>query len=240
MYIAICDDEITYIEQLEEYLVRLRDIYHNLRWKVFKNAENIFEFYQRNGNKFDILITDIELDNISGVELANAIRERDKNIIIFFLTNYKEYAIQCFRAEPLNFWVKPVSYDVLCEDFKRAYSRITQSQEYIPIIENRQIKEVKYCDIIYLEKWERKTIVHTPIYDYKTNKSLSDFQKNLDMKLFARIYQTYIINLSYVVNFSNSGVKLKGVNEMLPIGRTYLEEFKKKLIRYKERRLLGR
>lgn len=239
MYAAICDDEKECIEHIEKCLVRLQDIYHDLKWKTFGCAEEVLEFYKRNGNKFDILITDIEMKDISGVELANSIRSRDRNVIIFFLTGHTEYAIQCFRAEPMNFWVKPVSYEIIKEDFGRAKRRMLQDNEYITITENRQSNKIKYCDIVYLEKSDRKTIIHTKEYDYKTNKSLSEFQKELSCDNFVRIYQTYIVNLAYVKSFTEKIVELKGRDELLPVGRTYMEELKRALIRYKERRLLG-
>lgn len=238
MYIAICDDEDEYIKILDEFLVRLQQTYHGLKWKIFKCAEDVLNFYQRNGNRFDILITDIEMGNISGIELANTVRNRDRNVIIFFLTSYREYAIQCFRAEPLNFWVKPLLYDIIQEDFKRAYSRIVQSQEYITIIENREVKEIKYDDILYFEAWGKKTLIHTLMCDYTTNKSLSHFQKELDGNHFVRVNQTYIINFAYIESFSDTSLELKSVQGSIPIGRTYLNDWKKGLMRYKKRRLL--
>ena len=239
MYVAICDDEAAHISYIEKYLVQLKNIYPGLKWRSFDSAEKMLRFYQRNGNKFNILITDIEMDNMNGVEMANIIRSKDQNIIIFFLTSHKDYAIQCFRAEPMNFWLKPLSFDVIDADFKRAYSRIIQSQKFISIIENRQIYEVRYKDIIYLEKWERKTIVYTKAYEYRTNKSLADFQRGLDPNVFARVSQSYIVNMQYISEISDSLLQLKEGMGNITIGRNYLADMKKKFIQYKERRLLG-
>ncbi|MDO5398434.1 MAG: LytTR family DNA-binding domain-containing protein [bacterium] len=240
MYVAICDDEIEYIKILEEFLVSLQKVYQGLKYKVFKCAEEVLEYYKRNGNKFDILITDIEMKDVSGVELANTVRSHDRNVIIFFLTSYREYAIQCFRAEPLNFWVKPLSYDVMREDFKRAYSRIIQSQEYITIVENRKVKEIRYDDIVYFEAWGKKTLIHTVIGEYTTNKSLSKFKEELDSNHFVRVSQTYIVNFAYVKNFSDKSLEMNGVNGSILIGRTYQSEWKKGMIKYKRRRLLDK
>lgn len=240
MYVAICEDENEYIRILEDYLSRLKLIYAGLKWKTFGCAEDLWDFYRRNGNKFDILITDIEMGKMSGIDLANAIRGRDKNVIIFYLTSYTEYAVQCFRAEPLNFWVKPLSFEIIEDDFKRAYSRILQSQKYITIIENRESIDIKYDDILYLETWGKKTLVHTLICDHKTNKSLSEFQKELDSNCFVRVSQTYIVNLAYIKSFSYDSIKLENTAGRMSIGRTYLNDFKKRLIRYKRERLVGK
>lgn len=238
MYVAICDDETAHISYIEEYLVKLKSFYPSLKWKIFNSAEKTLEFYLSNGNKFDILITDIEMDNINGVDLANIVRKRDQNVIIFFLTSHKEYAIQCFKAEPMNFWLKPLSFDVIETDFKRAYKRINQSQEFITITENRQSYDVKYCNIIYLEKWERKTIIHTKAYEYKTNKSLTNFQSELDPNVFVRVNQSYIVNMQYIKKYSDTFLQLKENIGSIQVGRNYLFTLRKKFIQYKERRML--
>lgn len=239
MYVAICDDETAHISEIENHLIQLKNTYSNIKWKTFNSAEALLEFYQRNGNKFNILITDIEMDEMNGVELANIIRSKDQDIIIFFLTGHRDYAIQCFRAEPMNFWLKPLSFDVIADDFKRAYSRIAQSQRFINIIENRQVYEVRYNNIIYLEKWERKTIIYTRSYEYRTNKSLADFQKDLDSNIFVRTNQSYIVNMQYIMEISDGYLQLKDGIGSIQIGRNYLSILKKKFIQYKERRLLG-
>lgn len=95
--IAICDDEKDCINWVENYLDAFRRKYKNIKWEVFYSAEELLDYYDRHGNTFDILITDIEMNQINGVELANTIRRRDKGIIIFFLTSYTEYALQCFE-----------------------------------------------------------------------------------------------------------------------------------------------
>ncbi len=240
MYVAICDDENEYIKALENFLLILQQTYTGLKWKAFKCAEDVRKFYQRNGNRFDILITDIELGKMSGIDLANAVRERDRNVIIFYLTSYTEYALQCFRAEPLNFWVKPLSFDIIRDDFKRAYERILRSQKYITITENRKATDVKYDDIVYFETWGKKTLVHTTIRDYKTNRSLAEFQKELDPDCFVRVSQTYIINFAYIKSFSDDSIELNNAVGRMPIGRTYSNDFKRGLMRYKRERLLGK
>lgn len=239
MYVAICDDEVTHISQIENHLIQLKNTYSNLKWKIFNSAEKLLEFYQRNGNKFNILITDIEMGKMNGVELANIIRNKDQDIIIFFLTSHRDYAIQCFRAEPMNFWLKPLSFDVMNTDFQRAYKRINQSKKFITIIEKRQVYEVRYNNIVYLEKWERKTVIYTKSYEYRTNKSLADFQKELDSNIFVRVNQSYIVNMQYIKELSDTDLQLKGIIGSIKIGRNYLAALKKKFMQYKERRLLG-
>lgn len=238
MYIAICDDDKQYLAKVDKYMQRFQKTFGDVKWRLFERAEDVWEYYKRNGNKFDVLITDIEMGEMSGIELANSVRERDRNVIIFYMTNYTEYAVKCFRAEPLNFWVKPLSYKVVSEDLQRAHDRILQSREYVTIIENRERKDIKYNDIIYLETWGKKTLIHTCRHDYKTNKSLSDFQRELDKDRFVRVNQTYIINYEYVRDFTKNSIEIYDVNGSMPIGRTYMEDWRKGFMNYNRRRLL--
>lgn len=238
MYVAICDDENEHIIQLENCMMKLRKEFQNLRWKTFGNAESFLEVYNKNKHEFDILITDIEMAGMNGVELAAQIREGNSNIIIFFLTSHTEYAIQCFRPEPMNFWLKPIEYSVFENDMKRAAQRIEAFQRYITIIEDRFPIRINYMDIKYIEKKERKTIIHTTTGSHCTNKLISHIQSELPEDLFVRIYISYIVNVSYVLSMSDKYVYIKGNKEPLILSRNYAGELRKRFISFKERKVL--
>lgn len=238
MNIAICDDQDESIEVIVDYLTKFRQTYRNISWEAFYSAEELLDYYETNKNEFDVLITDIEMTQLNGVELANRIRTIDKKIVIFFLTSHTEYAIQCFRPEPMNFWVKPVSYDLFAEDLCRAMKRIKNADrhKYISIIEERHTIRLNTEDIVYIEKEERKTKIHMVNSIHKTNKLLSEFEAELPRGIFVRIYQSYIVNIAFVKVLKEKSVILNGTDQILDVGRTYAENLKLRFIEYKERK----
>lgn len=241
LMIAICDDEDESVTKTEQYLEKF--IHDNkeqeIKWEIFYSAEELLDYYKSNGNVFDILITDIEMKRLNGVDLANKIKSIDKSIIIFFLTGYTEYAVKCFRSEPMNFWVKPVSYDDFAEDMNRAIQRINRAVRYISIVEDRHTIRLDIDRIVYIEKKERKTLIHMVNGVHKTNKLLSQFEGELPKEMFVRIYQSYIVNIAFVKVLREKNVILKGIAQRLEVGRTYAENLKQCFIEYKERKAFG-
>ncbi len=239
--VAICDDEEEWVIRMEHYLKKFRENHKEweIKWDSFYSAEELLNYYEQNGNEVDILITDIEMKGLNGVDLANKIRSMDKNIVIFFLTSHTEYAIQCFRPEPMNFWVKPVSYNSFSEDLCRAIQRIDKAIRYISIIEERHTIRLNVDNIIYIEKEERKTLIHMINGVHITNKLLSQIEHELPAELFVRIYQSYIVNLAFVKVLKEKHIILKHTGQSLNVGRTYAENLKRRFIEYKERVAFG-
>lgn len=234
MRVAICDDEAEVINKLTGYINRFASEYGNIKIKKFNSAEDVVEYYKTNGNVFDVLITDIELGSADGVELAGWVRNRDENVYIFFITSHTEYAIRCFRPCPMNFWVKPLSYEQFCDDFNRVVRLMQRHNEYIEIISERTAVRLRCSDIIYIEREKRRTVVHTREQQYITSKSLAEFENELDPERFIRIYQSDIINLEKVKRVIKKEVELDGIEGRFEIGRIYMSDFKRRYIRFKE------
>ena len=235
MNIAICDDDNTWITHIEEYVSRIKKVYKETEYDTFESGEALLKYYEMHGNVFDIVILDIEMANMSGIEAAQKIREKDTNVCIFFLTGHKEYVYDCFRPSPMNFWIKPLEYELFKEDIMRAYQRINDSNVYIKIIENRQKIRLKCDDIIYIENKDRKSWIHTVQGVYKTNKLLSELISELDDKFFVRVYKSFIINLKYIHVIAENTLELYDTDDLIPISRTYKRGLENKYISLKER-----
>lgn len=176
MRIAICDDENIWINHIEEYIKKIKSIYNEIEYDVFISGESLLSHYN-NEDIYDIVILDIEMNGMSGIDTSNAIRDKDPAVIIFFLTSYKEYVFECFRSSPMNFLVKPLKYEIFKEDIIRAHKSIEQSYTYLKIIDNRKRIRLKCSSIIYIENKERKSWIYTTNGIYKTNKLISELIK---------------------------------------------------------------
>lgn len=235
MRIAICDDEKVWIEQIAEYIDNIKQVYTDIEYDKFSSGQDLLECYKNTGNMYDVLIIDIELDGISGLDVAEKIREKDHSIIIFFLTSYESYVFDCFKSYPTSFWRKPVKYEVFKADIKLAYEKMLDSNRYIKIIENRNKIRLNCSDIIYIENKERKTYIYTTAGVHTTNKQLSEFTQELDDKFFVRVYKSFIINLSYIYIIRENEIQMYNTDVMIPLSRTYKTNLKEKYINFKEK-----
>lgn len=139
----------------------------------------------------------------------------------------------------MNFWVKPLDEKILERDLLRACERIKRSGDYVTITQNRASLTLNVKDIIYLEKIGRRTEIYTEDARYTTNKTLSEFTKELNRELFVRIYQSYVINLMYVKKADKTAVWLYGAEQPLTIGKAYADSFRDAFIAFHERQVLG-
>ena len=106
MKIAICDDENYWINHIEDHLVKFRETNKDIEWDVYYSGTDLLDIYEKSKNPYDVVIMDIELNDISGIKAAKTIRKADHSVILFFLTNYKEYVFDCFESAPMNFYRK--------------------------------------------------------------------------------------------------------------------------------------
>lgn len=110
--IGICDDDREFITQLEELILKYLEN-NNFRAEIhsFTQSCELFQYIQ-NGEMFDILFLDIELDDITGIDIGRRLRSEYHNdyIQIVFISLKENYALQLFDMRPLNFLVKPVEY----------------------------------------------------------------------------------------------------------------------------------
>ncbi len=236
--IAVCDDENYWINQIEEHLLKFKETHNDIEWDVFYSGTDLLNTYEKNKNPYDVVIMDIELKDISGIEAAKKIRKADYSVILFFLTSYKEYVFDCFEPAPMNFWVKPLSYNTFLYDFNRVYDSIESGTKFIRIIENRRKVRIKSSDIIFIENKERKTYIHTTHHVYKTNRALYSINDSLDTKSFVRVCKTHIVNLAYIHIIGDTWLKLYNTDEKIPLSRTYRNNLIESYMNYEDKEKL--
>ncbi len=233
MKIAICDDENYWINHIEDHLVKFRETNKDIEWDVYYSGTDLLDIYEKSKNPYDVVIMDIELNDISGIKAAKTIRKADHSVILFFLTNYKEYVFDCFESAPMNFWVKPIEYNDFSNDLNRAYESIKIGKKFIRIIEDRQKVRIKCSDIIFIENKERKSYIHTNNRVYKTNRALYSIYSDLDTNSFVRVCKTHVVNLAYIHIIGDTWLSLYNVEERIPLSRTYKTELIESYMNYK-------
>lgn len=208
MNIAICDDQDEWIGVIEDYLTRFRHTYRNISWDSFYSAEELISYIQKNKYVFDVLITDIEMQTINGIDLANQIREKDSGIVIFFLTSHDEYIRQCFQPCPLNFWDKPIEYNQFERDMKKAIKVCKENKKIFGFQYRGEYFRIKYKNIIYFKTSGKKIIIHTQEQDYEFYGSFNKYEKVWNMAGFVKANRFYYINSEFIVKLKSTDVLL--------------------------------
>ena len=126
-HIAIVEDEATFIEQLIEYLHQFEEENHvEFKVSVFQDGAEILKDYK---NEYDAIFFDIEMPKVNGMQAAEQIRDMDDDVVIMFITNMAQYAIQGYSVGALDFVMKPINYYTFSMKLKRVLKRVEKKDK---------------------------------------------------------------------------------------------------------------
>ena len=222
---ALCDDNFCAIDKLTKMLNSII-ISHNLQGQITFSTSNPNELlnYIKN-NPTHVLLLDIDLkSSTSGLQLAEKIREIDKNIYIIFVTGHLEFGLVAYKYKTFDFLQKPLTKERLEETILRLYSDIFGSRStYIRLDNNKTV--IKENSIRFIRKNGMKVIFHTDTRDYETYSSFSKISDMLPYN-FVRCHKSYIVNMTKItdIDIANNSINFTK-NDKCYIGPKYKNYF---------------
>lgn len=228
--IAICDDE----EKQRKYVLELLGAWaklgrHLLEVKEFPNAES-FLFQYETEKDFDILLLDVEMEKLSGIDLAKEVRKDNKAVQIVFVTGYYEYFSDGFDVSALHYLIKPVDERKLYPVLDRAVSNLSYRERSVLLSTAEADIRVPLADILYVESENVYVVVHTVSGIYRSRIPLSKFISQLD-DTFYQVHRSFVVGLKYVKKVSRSDVTMLN-GDVVPIRRGSYDEVHAALIRH--------
>ena len=237
MNIAICDDDIKWIEKEEEYLSYWKEM--NITCNSFYNGEQLIEAYKNKNTPYDLIFLDMEMENMSGIEVADKIRRLDKYVYIVFVTNHEKYMKESFKCLPFDFLVKPVEFEEFSDVFNRVIKNLKTDKKALLIEEDRKSIRLLYNEILFVQSINHCIYIQTFSKTYKTyKKTMSEISKELSDMLFVQVHKSYIVNMNHIRELSKNELKLRDYTHPIPLGGSYKETAKKKIILFEERKYL--
>ena len=228
--IAIVEDDITYSEQLREYLKRYESEFsESFDISTYFDGDEIVEDYH---SQFDIILMDVEMSFMDGMSAAEEIRKVDREVVIIFITNMAQYAIKGYAVEALDYILKPVSYFAFSQRLSRAINRMKKREEKSVVIPIKGgTARVAVSSIYYIESQGHDIIYHTSDGDYVSYGTMKDTEEALGQIHFFRGSKWFLINLQQVEGLSDGCAKLKG-GKTLPLSRGRKKAFMEALAQY--------
>lgn len=189
------------------------------------------EFLQEFDNSYDLICLDIDMEGMNGIDTAKKIREKDKEVLIFFVTNMAQMAIRGYEVRALDFIIKPVNYYSFAMKLQNALDMIAnQKAKNIVITTPGGMQIISTEELLYVEVDGHYLQYHTKTGEYRQKASLKELEEQLDGLSFRRCNNCYLVNLKYVNGVEKEDVVLHG--ERLKISRPRKKEFLQALANY--------
>ncbi|WP_334291627.1 MULTISPECIES: LytTR family DNA-binding domain-containing protein [Robinsoniella] len=236
--IAICDDESDSIhrneEILQECISQMKCIADII---TYSNGEMLLSDILEDDFFYDLILLDIEMPNISGMEIVQSIKPKLPNMRVIFITSHIKYAIDSFelsifRYVPKDDLEKRLTYAVT--DALKLIM-LESNKNYIVLTANR-MEKVRFQDILYIQRDGKNSAITTFHGVIKVRRSLQTVHEELDSEEFIFVERGCIVNLIQVTQIKNSMIYLKNQIE-LPISRSHLQGVKIALNSYWGKRI---
>ena len=214
---AICDDESTEIDYLKQLVQQWANKHsYSTSIDTFPSAE-AFLFQYAEDKSYDILLLDIEMANMNGVQLAKTIRAENKEVQIIFITGFMEYISDGYDVDALHYLLKPISEEKFFSVLDRAVEKLKRNERILILDLGDESVRIPLYEIQYLEVQRNYVTVHGK-NEYTIKSSLSELEKELD-NVFFRVGRSFIVNLRYVRRITKTDVFLSnGSSIPLPRG----------------------
>lgn len=226
----VVDDEPMAREIICSYIAKIDTL------ELVGTCKNGMEAFQRlQQQSIDLLFLDINMPELTGISLAKAL---EKPIQVIFTTAYREYALDGFEVQALDYLLKPISF----ERFLKAIQKYTDlhptektsfpkesnlAPEAIYIRADRKMVKVDLAELLYVKSTGDYLKFHTSAKVWITRDSLSEYEEKLPKKSFLRIHRSFIINLQHIQSYTHEFIEIH--NQALPISRSYKNEVLEKL-----------
>lgn len=227
LHIGICDDEESqrnFLEEQVKFWAQNKEI--EVKITCFSSAE-AFLFHYELDPTYQILLLDIEMLQMNGVELARKIRRENKEIQIIFISGYQEYIADGYEVEALNYLLKPVQSLKLYEVLNRALTKLSLAERALIIETGAESVRVPLYAIRYVDVFRNYVTIHAT-KELRLKTTLSKLAQELDERFF-RVGRSAIVNLQSIHRVTKTDIFLTD-GARVPLPRGYYDKVHQAMI----------
>lgn len=232
MHIAVCDDnldELSRISSLLEDYCRERE--GSITYEAFHSALEFLETMKV--RQFDLLLLDILMPGITGMDAAKELRRSDCDIPIIFLTSSREYAVESYRVSAEDYIMKPAREDEIFPILDKQLIRFTQEEAYLTLKTGNGILKLPFSQIVYVE------VINRSVQFFLANGEvreaygyLTDYESDLlSDPHFYKPHRSYVLNLRQVTELNKKGFATI-MGKTVPVARDAFSKAKAAYMKY--------
>ena len=228
--LAVLDNEVQMLEHICGYINSLDEISSKIQIHKYVSAEAVLKAIKQ-GEKFDIILSDIELDTLQGIEFGKMIREKYPDIYLIFLTSHPEYAVQSYALEAYQYILKSEMKERLPVVLGKLIRKLEDDKEKYIVVKTRfEAHKIYHKDIIYIkkQKGEKYAVFCTPHGEYTERTSLEQILKELNSDKFIMVERGYIVNYHHILCVKGNEIHLSN-KEKVEISRAKITAVKEQI-----------
>jgi len=227
----IIDDEPLASEVIERHLSEFPTMEHV---GSFVNALDALLLIEKGG--IDVVFIDINMPKMSGLDFIRSLETKPYFIIT---TAYREYAVESFDLDVLDYLVKPIPFARFLKSINKlsqkfitdmSHDQLQQTSEksFIFLKVDKKLVKIKFEDIFFIESLKDYIKVFTKSGDYLAHKSLSAITEELPKNQFLRLHRSFTVALDKIQALEGNSVLV--TNKRIPIGRKYINHAKEVIL----------
>jgi len=228
------DDELLALKKIQRFAEKID--YLNLLG-TFDNALSTFTFLRE--NKVDLIFLDIQMDEFTGIQLLETLKDPP---YVILTTAYDEYALKAYELDVIDYLLKPIPFERFVKAVEKVYARFLKDQNHQrqPLASNNQetqndqaeftfIKsgnktvKVYFNKILYIEGQRDYLQIHTEDSKIMTLLNFKKIQELLDPQHFIRVHKSYVISIDKIDYIENNAIRIK--DKLIPVSNTYKVAF---------------
>ena len=227
MKIAVCDDNAVFRSNIK---TEVEHYFQSLDVLVYEYDSGESLLKAKKGTTFDLILLDIEMDGIDGLETARHIREADTQVLIVLLTSHTEYALEGYEINAFRFLAKPLDHEKMVKMLVDVEKQIF-SKERISVLVDGMEHYISEQEIRYVKSENVYIRIVTGKKSYLVRKTLKEQMKELASPFWFQVHRSYLINLNYVVSFDGKNVILTD-DVSIPVSKANQAAFQKAMMNF--------
>ena len=202
----------------------------NLAYVIDNSIEASNILSDEKNSDVDLIFLDIEMPEMSGMELAQSL---NNTYPIIFITSKKDYAIEAFEGNVLDYLVKPIEYSRFLKSAMKAKEQrekellYAEKENHIFVKSDSRMVRIPYQDLYFVEALADYVIFNTTKGKYIVHHTMKGIEKKLPISVFSRVHRSYIVNRNKINYMEDFNISI--TDKMIPVGASYKEQFLSKI-----------
>lgn len=228
--IILCDDDPAFLQTLWHELSLVFEKMNLIASVTAFDSPGTLEQEQLTSCDMAFLDIDFESEDRNGIDIARMLRRVNSRALVFFVTNFIDYAPAGYEVQAFRYILKRDLREVLERYILQAMENLAEGQEYLRLRDKEQTVDIPLEQIAYLEVMDHYVSIHTGKRAYTLGATLSSLEKEMESHGFLRIHKSYLVNMLYIRKFRSRECLLSDGTVLAVSDKNYAQQKQKYLL----------